>query len=986
MIFETTPVPRVFATEPGADFAQELVGGLRERFVNYPPEAIGSAEIIVNTSGNLRRIRRIFIENGPGFVPRLKLVTDIAEDMRLPDIPDTASWLRIRLEMSRAVALLLQKDERFGAQETAFDLACSLADLLDEMHGENVDPERLTNLDISDHSGHWQRSLEFIDIMKNYWRSEALPSREARQRLAVEALLSHWKSHPPDHPVIVAGSTGSRGATQQLMCDVACLQQGAVILPCFDFDMPEPVWDRLEAADGGEEHPQYRFKAFLDHLGATAGEVRPWRRQTRSNNPARRKLLSLALRPAPVTDQWMVEGPLLRDLDCATAKMALLEAPNPRMEAVAIAVALRQAVHLRQQAALATPDSRLARQVKAALLRWDLVPFDSRGERLTHTPPGIMILQVAAILGKRPDPLTLCALLKHPLVHSGQQTGSHRRYCYRLERYLRRHGPISDPLAHMRKLAACPDTDKDYRSWLAWLEDILLSLADHDDGPLDSIASCHYRAIEHLAAGPMAKGSGRLWDKEAGRVAHEFFEEFRRDTNSSEQTRLSDYRSMFASAASRCTVFETVLSRQDIAIWSTLDARMQRPDLLIAGGLNSGVWPALPEHDSWLNRDLRAQVGLLMPERRTGLSAHDFLQSVSIEHVVLTRCLRDDSGPTVPSRWISRLTGLLEGIGSSGTEALDAMRSRGQKLLGLAQQMEQPTEQAEPARRPAPVPPAAERPKKMAVTEVRTLITDPYAVYAKRILKLRPASPLRSIQFAALRGTLVHRIFENFASQTGKDLGNDPLAILLNLAEREFCEADIEERFRRLWRADLESLADDFIRAEFLRRKHGSPLVLEAQGSILVPQTDFRIVAKADRIDKAADGSVLLYDYKTGTVPTDRSIDRYELQLPLMAAMIERGAFDGLGDCPRVSWASYIKVGRQHSEQRVKRYKDENSRDRFEQSWQRVYELVRYFISGNSTYISRRAAAHLSYEGDYDHLARYGEWNDADQPERIDLA
>lgn len=983
MMFEPTAEPRVLATAPGTDFALQLVRGLLERLSGHPPEMRASIEIFVNTRRNQKRIRDLFLEQGPGFLPRLQLVTDIADDPHLQESAGTTSWLRRRLEMARAVTALLQRDERFGARASAFDLACSLADLLDEMHGENVDPALLRNLDVTDQSGHWSRSLDFIGIIESYWRTIQNPDQEARQRLAIESLTERWTSRPPAHPVMVVGSTGSRGATQHLMCEVARLPQGAVILPCFDFDLPASVWDRLSAEAGGEEHPQYRFKAFLDRLSMTPSAVRPWRKTSFGNQP-RRKLLSLALRPAPVTDQWMSEGPRLPDLTRATMHMSLLEAPDSRIEALAIALALRQAVAHGQTAALVTPDARLARRVKAALMQWSLVPFDSRGEALTQTPHGVVSRQIAAMIGDKPDSLALCALLKHPLIHARRSDGIHDRLTARLEWHLRKRGPISDPLAHLPTIADDANIAKNYRRWLVWLIDCLTPLTEQGTASFKEIATRHLQAMTSLAAGPGQQRSQILWDSESGRKALEFFDGLCRDADAGGVVSPVDYRAIFESAAARSVVFETRDCHPGIAIWNTLDARMQSPDLLIAGGLNDGTWPASPGHDSWLNRDLRTQVGLLLPERRTGLSAHDFMQSASIETVILTRSLRDESGPTVPSRWLSRLTGLLEGIGRDGVQALRDVRGRGEALVRMTRQLESPERRIGAAQRPAPAPPCAIRPKGLTVTEIRTLITDPYAVYARRILKLYPARPLRDISAAIMRGTLLHAVMQTYSDRTRDGLPGDPARLLLDLTDEAFAVADIGDRYRRLWRADLESIAARFVAGETVRRANTLSISTEIEGSITIPGTEVKLVAKADRVDQLSDGSTVLYDYKTGALPHPTTISLYEKQLPVMAAMIERGAFADLGENRRVSHAAYIKIGGHYDDQIVTRSSQEG--DFFDATWGSVCQLVERYLDPATPYVARRAASRLTHGGDYDHLARYGEWDDTSPHHRLDLA
>ena len=164
--------------------------------------------------------------------------------------------------------------------------------------GEGVLPETIANLDVSDQSGHWERALSFIKLVQPFFEDGELDG-EGRQRRVIEALISRWVENPPLHPVIVAGSTGSRGATSLFMQAVTKLPQGAVILPGLDCDMPAYVWDMMEQKSGAEDHPQYRFKAFCDALEIHPSKIVPWCVPA-DINTARTRLISLSLRPAPV--------------------------------------------------------------------------------------------------------------------------------------------------------------------------------------------------------------------------------------------------------------------------------------------------------------------------------------------------------------------------------------------------------------------------------------------------------------------------------------------------------------------------------------------------------------------------------------------------------------------------------------------------------------------------------------------------------------
>lgn len=400
-MFDRCATPRIFGLPPGADFPAALVQTLLARHAGRPPEALARVRIIVNTRRMARRIRDLFDAGVPCLLPRVTVISDLGTDMDAPHLPPAVSPLRRRLELAQLVSALLQRQPDLAPRSALYDLADSLAMLLDEMQGEDVPPEAIAALDVSDQSGHWARIQTFLGIIRPYFDPDHdAPDSEARQRRVVAHLCRIWQTDPPETPVIIAGSTGSRGTTQMLMQTVAQMPQGAVLLPGFDFDMPAPVWAALGDAFSAEDHPQYRFAAVLDRLGMTPADVRRWP-AGEAPCPARNKIMSLALRPAPVTDQWLRDGPGLCDVGDAMAQVSLIEAPSRRLEAMAIALRLRQAAEDGQSAALITPDRSLTRQVAAALDRWAIRPDDSAGTPLHHTPPGRFLRQVADLCIKR---------------------------------------------------------------------------------------------------------------------------------------------------------------------------------------------------------------------------------------------------------------------------------------------------------------------------------------------------------------------------------------------------------------------------------------------------------------------------------------------------------------------------------------------------------------------------------------------------------
>ncbi|MEY4697246.1 MAG: hypothetical protein RIT14_1674 [Pseudomonadota bacterium] len=981
------PGPRVFALPPGVDFPAALIRGLRERMAGSPPEAMAGVTIYLNTQRMRRRVMDLLTADGAMILPRLRLVTDIAADALLADVPAAVSPLRRRLELTQLVARLLQAAPDLAPRAALYDLADSLATLMEEMQVEGVRPETVAGLDVSDHSAHWARTRTFLSIVTRFFGGQEAPDPGARQRMIVERLAALWEGNPPQGPVIVAGSTGSRGTTAALMAAVARLPQGALVLPGFDADMPAAVWARMDDAMTAEDHPQYRFLRLAGMLGITPAEVADWA-DIPPPNAARNRLVSLSLRPAPVTDQWLTEGDALPDLRGATAEMTLIEAQTPRAEALAIALILRQAAEEGTRAALITPDRMLTRQVTAALDRWGILPDDSAGRPLALSAPGRLLRHVAGLAGRRMTSDMLLALLKHPLAFSGPARGDHLRFTRDLELKLRRHGPAFPSGAEILAWAgARKDADSGVIQWAEALARLLDHAARPAVGvmPLAAHLAAHRALTEGFARGTAPEGTGALWEKEAGQAALAVMEDLAAEADAAGDLTAADYRDLFDAVLNRGEVREAVTPHPGIMIWGTLEARVQGADLVILGGLNDGTWPRLPDPDPWLNRKMRKDAGLLLPERQIGLSAHDYQQAIAAPRVVLTRAVRNAEAETVPSRWLNRLTNLMAGLPlRHGKQALEEMRARGRRWTELAAALEAPDRAMRAdarlarAARPSPRPPVTARPKELSLTRISLLIRDPYAIYAQYILRLRALDPLRHAPDAALRGQVLHRILEVFAKE--RPLGEARPAArarLMSVAARVMEEETPWPAARLLWLARLDRAADFFLQTE--GRDGGTPVALEGQGRVTLDKVPFTLFGTPDRIDRLPDGRLHIIDYKTGSPPTQKMQKHFDKQLLLAAAMAERDGFAGL-EGSEVAKITYVGLGSS-----PKTEETEITPEITREVWEGLTRLIGHYARREAGYTARRAVLTERFEGDYDHLSRYGEWETTDHPLAMDV-
>jgi RecB family exonuclease len=403
-----------------------------------------------------------------------------------------------------------------------------------------------------------------------------------------------------------------------------------------------------------------------------------------------------------------------------------------------------------------------------------------------------------------------------------------------------------------------------------------------------------------------------------------------------------------------------------------LEARVQGADLYILAGLNEGTWPETGDSDPWLNRQMRKDAGLRVPERKIGLSAHDYQQLVCQKNVWITRSIRSNDAETVPSRWINRLLNLLNGLPEqNGPAALNHMRKRGAFWLELAEKIDNAHCEGsiKPALRPAPCPPNSARPKSLAVTDVRTLIRDPYSVYAKHILQLRRLNPLNATPDARMRGTIVHKVLENYFREWTNIPAEWRREKFTEILEYTLHNSVPWPSTRVFWHTRLDQVMDWLIEGEVERRKNAEPIGFEVSGRLDITDLNFTIRAIADRVDQRSDGSFVIYDYKTGFAPTEKQQLFFDKQLYLLALVAEHSGFTKI-EPNKIFNAAFVGLGNP-----AKIVNAPFEKESVEDAYRKLHQLIERYQDPDQGFTARRALFKSDDFSDYDHLSRYGEWD-----------
>ena len=980
----------VYTIAPGRAFLTDLAEGLVARYAkDGDPLALADATIFLPTRRAARALAEALtkaLNRDAVVLPRIVTLGDVDEDEALIDpaadlggLPPEVPRLEREMILAERVAAFRREAGSAGGFGVSLALARSLTRLIDEAANEDADLSGIAALAPADLAQHWEKTVAFLALVTTAWpalletRGQMDPA-ERRSRL-IRAYAQRLKARQPDAPFIVAGSSGSIRATADLMQVIAGLPNGAVVLDGLDTELDALSWSSLPPS-----HPQFALKELMDRLGIDRRAVGPWP-GSEGAATARQAFLTEAMRPPDTADLWVrAARDNTKALQAGVEGLSLMEAANEREEALAVALAMRRTLDEPEKTvALVTPDRMLARRVAAELRRWNIAADDSAGLPLVKTEAGSLMGLALAAAQSGGEPVDLLALLKHPRTALGFERFELLRLARRLERRVLRPARVTGGFAEMRAALGEIDAkgqsarrlDDDVRQALSGLlsaaEDALSPLAALKDGAhkLERLAAAHAAALERLTRS--TEGKTAAWRGGDGEAAFTLMQDIAEASGGGVTMTLADYAIAFDIAARGAAVRPQGPRHPRVSIWGPLEARMQSADLIILGGLNEGVWPQNPSDDPWLTRGMREALKLSAPERRIGLSAHDFATMAAQPSVLITRAKRQGGAPSNASRFLLRLTALADGCGKPIPR---------DPILDLARGIDA-ADRPRAAPRPMPRPPYAARPRGLSVTQIETWVRDPYAIYAREVLGLKKLDAIAEPLGARDRGNIIHEALELFADRD--KWPDDPYEALVACGRKAFGKYLDAPDVRAFWWPRYLRAARFIAAAETDWAATRADTLAEVKVVHHFTDVNFKLTGKPDRLDRLKDGGVRVIDYKTGGIPTKKQIEAFMApQLPLLAAMARAGAF-GPEMKGKPAELVYAHISGGKVEGKLVELPDaEATTDELER---RLKERVVKFDDTATPYPPRVAMEKVRYPSDYDHLSRFAEWGEAAEGE-----
>lgn len=880
-----TGLPKIMTIPLGVPVAKALAEGLLHHHYDNLL-ALSDTHLYLPDRYACRVVRDAFLAASDGkatILPRLlPLGESDDEDLFTTDpyaLGDDPSLLPNIDPLERQIILMqlvskAHNDETLSPAQ-AFALAGDLAQLIDQAITEDVTLDQLPKLVTGELAKHWEKTMVFLRLIQENWpkimqeRGEWDPT--TRRKVLLEKKMAAMRRLKPNYPVIAAGITSHTQQSREFLQLIADLPQGNVVLAGFDPDYPMHYWKHIDPT-----HAYFGIKTFLDSCGLEPKNIPLWPLLRTKPNATRKNLVYHALQPIENYDLSTVRVPQEE-----VRSLSFCQSDTLQHEAKAIALILRETIETPNKTAMiVTPDRNLGRRIAHEMRRWDILLHDSGSTPISQSPIAHFFRLILEFCDTARPVSQFLSLCRHPLFQDKQGLDE-------LDLHYLRGSFSTDRLFSLTLPDAPTDLQKSFETTRRHLRFTQKAEAQ----------SLHIWLTQHLeAAEALSGGASHLWRGEEAELLARHFIALRQLKQSHEIILTSQqYREFFQASLENIKLRPLQESHPRLKILSPQEAVMHEADTVILAGLNEKIWPSALPADPWLSQNMRKSLGFPDAAYLQGQAAYRFIQLFCRSHVVLTWSKKREGAMALPSRWLQQIFAVLE------KNNIDTAPMH-HKAVEWAQEWDRPST-LQPRGAPMPQPDLKFRPKTLAVTDIREWFNDPYSLYAKKILNVKPADEIDHQVGSREWGTLVHGIIEEFLPQINKA---DAATLYNEIAERHLEEISVEALQKLRWQQQLDRIGLELI-AVYQNKNGAHHQEITGQMTRPIGKDSLTIKGRADLVTDE-NGALTLTDFKTGSLSSKKDIlSGKDPQLALLGLIAQENGFAKLHD-KSVEALQYVSV------------------------------------------------------------------------------
>lgn len=563
---------------------------------------------------------------------------------------------------------------------------------------------------------------------------------------------------------------------------------------------------------------------------------------------------------------------------------------SSEQQALAIAIATRDAIKQQQSVIIVGEDRRLTRRIHALLNRFYIDVDDKAGWTLSTTKIGTAIEYWLRCIESNFTYPHLLDLLKSPycLSHIDNKT----ELVFRFEQDLVHHENIGADLSLYRRALK----KRQLRAFSTETEigqqlDDLLAQLEQAAQPLLALqqaraphSGLHY--IENLKDSLKQIGLLEyLQEDAAGQQVLKLLDEYE-SSNITHQEKLywQEFHQWFNQALEG-SYFRPSVQQPQAYLLNFQQAHSMDADMRIIYSADSDHLPPTPPRSPFFNQQTRLGLGLESKQQFQARYHHSFQRLIAAPGSCLIswQAVRDGE-PIEPSQWLKQLE-----------ETHDLVLDK--ELLNRSQTA---LEEEQGSQYTASSAIAGDLlNKRYSAAAHQRLINCPYSYFATDLLKLKPLDEVREAMEKSDYGSRVHLCLEAFHRDIDYLPGPFPQTVnaanrhaaqelLEHIGDAVFKRDTINSFEHRSWLKRWRGLIAPYLSWEIQRQQHYRADRFEASVDYTLPQP-IRIIGRIDRIDKNRDSQQLsLLDYKTGYSPTQREMQMGEdVQLSTYAFTLE---------------------------------------------------------------------------------------------------
>ena len=859
--------PNVFNIPANYHFFESLLFWAEKEF----GDKLNEVKFFLPNRRSCREFHEVFSKSKHLLLPNLKAISDISYEDFFDFLPNVEAKLIIdEILQTKSLSDIdylfflseeIQKYSAFGENidfGQAFKIAVNLKNLFDEIEREEIDPNKFLEIDDSNLSQHRIITLDFLKKfhveIKNRLLKERVFCDSMSNNFIVKKFTHLLENYDSKSSIVIAGSTGSVEFSSKLI--KAASKKHRVILHGANDENYEE-----------ENHPQFFLNRLINNLQISKNEIQQIKEEKFILSPqVRQQALSLTTLPVAEVTKWQEISKYV-DFEFAKKDLAqnflLIEARNEIEEAKLIRLALIKAVKSNKTAAVITNNGKLADLVKLELQNNLMLFNDSRSRNISDSKLVGFLLLILELIETNFNSHALLTLLKHPLSFYAK---NHEMLVDFEINILRQDRAELGLKGIFKKLENHPSLLIFFNEFCDSFE---LFLKINKPKSLSEITTLLILACENLSK---KNWQELLLEEEAQTEIFEAFEKLKQQ----DKTLINSGQILdsFKTILSQIKFFEKSSAFAPIQILSTLEARLLNYDLVVVSSLNQGSFPEV-EGENWLGKKIKKDLGIDKSLKKSGQSANDFCNYLSNKSIILTRSKSRNGAALIDSPLLLKFKVICKKLGAEIND--------GKEFFTILERQNCVTKKVKKI--PNPKPKLEFRPQKISITEVMKLMTNPYEIYAKKILKLEELKKIDFEPSHAEFGSFIHKALEEYVKNSADEN-------FYKKARNIFDEYFLLNESEIIWWPKFENIFEAFVTEN--KNFSGLKNMVEIPAELKIGNVKLR--GKIDRVIINEKEELLILDYKTGQIPAKSDVaSGLNPQLTIAALMLEDRPISYLG-------------------------------------------------------------------------------------------